>query len=158
MDFNNLFSRIINPENEIITFAAQQGDADAQYLLGLYFCTGEECVPDFKEAVKWFRKAAEQGHSDAQNNLGVCYSNGDGVSQNFKEAIKWYRKAAEQGNVSAQLNLAICYTDDQNVIPDYQEAVNGIAKQLNRDIPTHNFVLVFVMLTAMASLKMVKKL
>ena len=43
--------------------AAEQGDPDAQFHLGL--CYDEGCgVPENKaEAIKWFQKAAEQGHA-----------------------------------------------------------------------------------------------
>jgi TPR repeat protein len=56
---------------------------------------GEGVAQDYKEAVKWYRKAAEQGVVDGQYNLGWMYDKGKGVVQDYKEAVKWYRKAAE---------------------------------------------------------------
>ena len=41
--------------------AAEQGDADAQYNLGLMYDNGNGVPQDYKEAVKWYRLAAEQG-------------------------------------------------------------------------------------------------
>jgi len=64
---------------------------------------------NYREAVKWFRKAAEQGHAEAQNNLGVCYYRGEGVPQDDKEAVYWWRKAAEQGFAAAQNHLGWIY-------------------------------------------------
>ena len=49
--------------------AAEQGDADAQYNLGISYDRGEGVPQDYVEAVKWYRKAAEQGDADAQNKL-----------------------------------------------------------------------------------------
>ena len=46
--------------------AADQGDADAQFNLGVMYYNGEGVPEDDKEAVKWWRKAAEQGHAEAQ--------------------------------------------------------------------------------------------
>ena len=46
--------------------AAEQGDAVAQYTLGIMYSEGEGVSQDYKKAVKWFRKAAEQGDSAAQ--------------------------------------------------------------------------------------------
>jgi TPR repeat protein len=46
--------------------AAEQGDADAQLLLGIMYNNGEGVLQDYKEAVKWFRLAAEQGDANAQ--------------------------------------------------------------------------------------------
>jgi len=62
-------------------------------------------VQDFKEAVKWFRKAAEQGNADAQYALGRAYHEGQGVDYNYTEAVKWLKKAAEQGQSDAIYRL-----------------------------------------------------
>lgn len=89
----------------IIYELADQGDAKAQYDLGLLKAKNQGVEKDFKEAVKWYRKAAEQGDDDAQYNLGVMYENGQGVEKDDKKAVKWYRKAAEQGDEDAKVAL-----------------------------------------------------
>ncbi len=53
--------------------AAEQGDADAQFRLGVMYHEGEGVSQDYTEAAKWSRKAAEQGDASAQINLGVMY-------------------------------------------------------------------------------------
>ncbi len=58
-------------EFEIIKEAAEQGDAEAQYSLGVCYAYGKGVEQDYKEAVKWYTAAAEQGHVKAQFNLGV---------------------------------------------------------------------------------------
>ena len=52
---------------------AAEGDAAAQYDLGLMYALGwVEGVPqDYGEAVRWYRLAADQGHAAAQFNLGA---------------------------------------------------------------------------------------
>ena len=40
---------------------AEQGDAAAQYNLGLMYDNGQGVPQDYAEAVKWYRLAAEQG-------------------------------------------------------------------------------------------------
>ena len=90
---------------------AEQGDAEAQFCMGVRYTNGRGVEQDDEEAVKWYRKAAEQGNASAQCNLGWCYDNGEGVEQDYEEAAKWYRKAAEQGNASAQYNLGVRYTN-----------------------------------------------
>ena len=75
--------------------AAEQGDADAQYNLGVCYDNGRGVPQDYAEAVKWYRKAAEQGDADAQYNLGVCYIFGRGVKRDCEEAEKWFIKAVE---------------------------------------------------------------
>ena len=88
---------------------ANQGDASAQFNLGLMYDKGQGVPQNHAEAVKWYRLAADQGDASAQYNLGVMYANGQGVPQNYAEAVKWYRLAADQGDASAQYNLGVMY-------------------------------------------------
>ncbi len=62
---------------------AEQGDALAQYNLGIMYCNGQGVPQDYKEAVKWYRLSAEQGDVDAQLKLGVSYGMGRGVLKNY---------------------------------------------------------------------------
>ena len=101
---------------------AEQGDAKAQYNLGLMYRKGQGVPQDDAEAVGWWRKAAEQGNAGAQNNLGVMYRNGHGVPQDDAEAVGWWRKAAEQGDANAQYNLGLIYKNGQGVPQDEAQA------------------------------------
>src|SRR5437660_1796183 len=76
---------------------ADQGDAQAQYNLGVMYDDGQGVPQNDAEAMKWYRKAAEQGEDRAQNNLASMYASGQGVPQNYAEAMKWFRRAADQG-------------------------------------------------------------
>ncbi len=49
---------------------AEQGDADAQFNLGMMYDYGKSVPHDYGEALKWYRKSAVQGDARAQNNLG----------------------------------------------------------------------------------------
>ena len=62
---------------------AEQGNAIAQYNLGMIYQNGYGVIQDYAEAVKWYRLATEQGHADAQYNLGVMYESGNGVVQDY---------------------------------------------------------------------------
>ncbi len=73
---------------------AEQGDADAQYNLGVMYSNGEGVPQDDAEAVKWYRNAAEQGYAQAQYNLGIKYDNGEGVPQDYAQAHMWFNLAA----------------------------------------------------------------
>jgi TPR repeat protein len=87
--------------------AAERGNANAQFNLGLLYYLGEGVEQDEEEAFHWYKKAAEQGNANAQCNLGYMYDLGEGVERNPEEAEKWYRKAAERGCTSAQFNLIL---------------------------------------------------
>ena len=111
---------------------AKDGDAYAQYILGLIYFKGEEVPKDYKEAVKWYRRSAEQGYAPAQLNLGVMHHMGEGVPQDDKQAVKWYRKLAEkQGQVIAQYNLGLIHSKGYGSPEgpqDYKEAVKWYRK------------------------------
>ena len=102
--------------------AAEQGDASAQFKMGLRYDLGVGVPQNYTEAVKWLRKAAEQGDASAQYNLGSMYNDGLGVSQDPVEALQWFRKAAEQGDASAQKNLGAMYGRGQGVTQNHTEA------------------------------------
>ena len=75
---------------------AEQGNADAQYNLGLMYDLGEGVPRDDAEAVKWYRLAAEQESARAQYNLCFMYAMGEGVPRDYVEALKWLNLAAAQ--------------------------------------------------------------
>ena len=82
--------------------AAERGNAEAQYNLGLCYEKGDGVEENYYQAVYWYKKAAERGYIDAQFNLGVCYDYGKGVEQDYVQAAYWYKKAAEQGDAMAK--------------------------------------------------------
>jgi TPR repeat protein len=86
---------------------AEQGDAVAEYSVGLMYLRGHGVPQDDSEAIKWYRRAAGRGLASAQNNLGLMYEKGRGVPQDDATARKWYRKAAEQGYAHARHNLKL---------------------------------------------------
>ena len=77
---------------------AEQGDASAQYNLGLTYDNGIGVPQDFAEAVQWYRRAAKQGLAGAQANLGVMYANGEGVPQDYVAAHRFLNLAGAKGN------------------------------------------------------------
>ena len=97
---------------------AEQGDASAQFSLGVMYANGEGILKNDAEAVRWYRLAAEQGNASAQFNLGVMHAGGRGVLKDDAEAVRWYRLAAEQGVASAQLNLGLMYATGEGVLKD----------------------------------------
>ena len=80
---------------------AEQGNADAQFILGAAYSIGEGVEKSYSQAVYWYRKAAEQGEAIAQYNLGKAYYNGEGVEQSKSKALYWLRKACNNQNDEA---------------------------------------------------------
>ena len=106
---------IAAPDFDETMAAAKQGEAYAQYNLGVMYEYGEGVPENDTEAVRWYRKAADQGLSSAQYNLGVMLDLGNGVPENDTEAVKWFRKAADQGHAKAQSNLGVMYATGEGV-------------------------------------------
>ena len=79
---------------------AEQGDAKAQFNLGVMYDDGLGVKQDDFEAVKWYRKAAEQGNAHAQALLGFAYLLGKGVQFNKSLAKEWFGKACDNGRQS----------------------------------------------------------
>ena len=104
--------------------AADQGDADAQYSLGVSYANGEGVPQKHREAVKWYRKAAEQGDAKAQFNLGRRYALGEGIPQNDSEAYFWAILASVNGDEnSVKLRDLVA----QRLTPEQRAAVQNRA-------------------------------
>ena len=120
---------------------AEQGDAVAQFYLGLMYRKGQGVPQDEAAAAQWFRRAAEQGVAEAQNILGLLmYDQGKGVPQDdYKAAAQWFRRAAEQGVAKAQYNLGVMYSQGEGVLKDYVHAhmwANIAASEGNKNAVT----------------------
>jgi S1-C subfamily serine protease len=114
--------------------AAEQGEALAQYNLGVLYANGIGVQKDAAEAVRWYRRAAEQGDAIAQFNLGTMYRKGEGIAKDPEEAAHWYRKAAEQGLASAQYNLGVCFHTGSGVAKDDAEAARWFRKAADQGL------------------------
>ena len=84
--------------------AAQGGDPEAQYYVGVLYEKGAEGQPNFSQAASWYEKAAERGISRAAVNLGRLYEQGLGVEKNDDTARAWYAKASglREGQASSR--------------------------------------------------------
>jgi TPR repeat protein len=79
--------------------AAERGDAEAQFNLGVMFenASGDNryVVEDRRpEALKWFLAAAEQGLPRAQIKLAELYAGEPGSAESTVKACGWYLRAA----------------------------------------------------------------
>jgi hypothetical protein len=81
---------------------AQQGNAEAQVVLGEIYEKGLGGTADPAQAAQWYSKSAEQGNSRAQIDLGHLYEKGLGVKKNTRTALKWYRKGSGFANSGLQ--------------------------------------------------------
>lgn len=116
--------------------AAEAGDSEAQFFVGVRYAEGEGVPRDYRAAVAWYRRAAEQGHATAQRMLGAMYARGRGVAQDYTVAYKWLTLASvrgEESTVQARDALATLMTpaqiaDAQRVAREGVEAHRGGGK------------------------------
>ncbi|MBA4423550.1 MAG: hypothetical protein C0390_10730 [Syntrophus sp. (in: bacteria)] len=101
----------------------EQGDAVAQFKVGLIYYFGQGIPRDYLESLNWFKKAARKGHLLAQYNAGYMHEKGEGTPQDYVEAAKYYRQAAERGNQMSQYNLGYMYEKGLGVNRDEVQAL-----------------------------------
>ncbi len=106
---------------------AEQGDALAQYQVGMLYHKGRGVPQDDRQARKWYAKAAAQGQPKAQFSLGTLYFNGEGGSKDYQQALRWFRLAAHQGEALAQTKLAIMYDDGNGMPKDKVQAYKWLS-------------------------------
>lgn len=85
--------------------AAEDGDKQAQVVIGNLYYLGLGVRRDRYEAARWYLKAALAGHIPAQVNLGQMYWNGLGVPRNVAKSVGWYHLASTAGSEVAETHL-----------------------------------------------------
>ena len=138
---------------------AEEGDAEAQWLLGNAYLFGRGVEKNKEEAERLWKLAeqnrkankpadlvtktasspnltgntlayAQAGDARLQNEMGnMCYS-GDGMPEDKEQAVEWWQKAAEQGNYEAQISLVNAYRIGTGV-PKDEKVANYWLKQAN---------------------------
>ncbi|MES9920965.1 MAG: tetratricopeptide repeat protein [Candidatus Thiodiazotropha sp.] len=79
--------------------AAEQGEADGAYGMGMLYATGEGVAQDLFEAVRWFEKAADAGHPQAIDLLATAYLNGGlALTKDSAKAIDLLERGAALGH------------------------------------------------------------
>ena len=124
---------------------AEQGNADAQFILAGMYYDGIGGPQDYKESIKWYRLAAEQGNPDFQSILARMYFDGRGVQKDYFEAAKWYQRAAEQGNSKDQAKLGWMYANNRGVPLNYKEAIKWykLAAEQHNDWAQYNLGILY---------------
>lgn len=153
------------------TKAANQGDKNAQFNLGVCYSEGKGCVPDLQKAAYWYKKSGKAqaelsrlyereaynkdvqeyyrqvqrdaylGDEKAQIIMAQAYAMGIAREQDPAKAIEWYMKAAEQGNETAINNLGAVYLSGNIVPKDLKKAIFWFEKGAQMDNPKFDYLL-----------------
>jgi uncharacterized protein len=73
--------------------AAEAGEAEAEFDLGLLYAQGLGVRRDLSEAANWYHKAAQKGNAEAQFALGQMHSRGWGVPRDLADSMRWMQMA-----------------------------------------------------------------
>ena len=126
MSFSSLrrwFSRADRPSAEVTSNLPDPPGAQAQFLSGLKYASGEGVAQDYTQAAQCYSQAAEQDHSLAQLHLAMLYWQGQGVARDEAKSLMWMTKAAKLGNAEAQYRLGV----QQHLL--FREGSNGTAAE-----------------------------
>ena len=102
--------------------AADQGDVQAQYWVGMMEAQGVGTERNIERAACWIAAAAEQGQALSISLLGLMRIQHIGLPKNSNEGVRLIRKAAEQGMPKARYRLGYMYLKGNHLPPDAQQA------------------------------------
>jgi TPR repeat protein len=112
--------------------AAQQGHADALFLLGVSQIKGQGTQVNQSAGLKNIRKAANKGQRVAQFTLGYLYKKGVIKSKSGKASLKsanqWFKLSADQALPVAQVALGTHYAKGMGVEKDLTQAATWFRK------------------------------
>lgn len=118
--------------------AAEQGDADGMFGLGVMLAAGEGVKKDLLEARRWITSAAEKGQQQAINVIAQAYLSGElGVAdkeRNSQDALRWVEQAANNDYLPAIDALAEAYragtglpvSANEKLAADYRAQANRL--------------------------------
>ena len=110
--------------------AAQAGDPNAMYLLGLQHYAGLYMPRNMAAARKWFGKAHEAGSAAGTNALGVIYYEALGAGPDYTYAMELFVESADAGNAKAMRNIGRMYEGGHGVEADNAEALMWYGKAM----------------------------
>lgn len=104
--------------------AAEQGDAEAQYQLGLGYVTSLDFEPNPAEALNWWRKAAVQQHPESLFTLGMWYMWRHLPGGN--EAVSFYKYVLEQWSKNARSYFGVTSLFELDILQDDKDAATWL--------------------------------
>lgn len=94
--------------------AADHGENDLAFKVGLCFITGTGCEEDDVQGYKYLKQGADAGIAEAQYRVGLCLLEGIGTSVNHVAGEEYLRAAACNNHPQAQLGLSKIFFNDGN--------------------------------------------
>jgi TPR repeat protein len=95
-----------NTDLRALQVAAEAGQPEGMYQLGLRYENGRDLPKNDAQAAVWYRKASDSGHGSAMFSLGGLYAAGRGVPKDLPEAYKWFDLSSKHGFKDEKLRAA----------------------------------------------------
>ena len=112
--------------------AAEEGNPNAQAILGTMYKRGWGVERNDSQAYEWLEKSAQQGNKMAQNNLAGLYTR-DNTQNNDDKALQLLHQSAEERNdVAANYNLGVMYENGYGTEVDLKKAEYYFSKAAAR--------------------------
>lgn len=121
--------------SEALLKAAESGDAEAQFQLGLIYLYGNQEPKDARKAFEWFSRAAAQNVVPAKRELGVLLASGEGCEPDLARAVQLLSDAADDLDPGALYHLGLMYENGIGVPKDMQRAVRLLAYAASMGYP-----------------------
>lgn len=100
---------------------AIEGNAEAQYQVGLIYHDGQGVPKDPCVSVVWMEKAARQSHPRAALMMGFTFFFGSGVRENLELAYRWASLAHKVGHPEAESQMFVFGHD---LTPEQKSAID----------------------------------
>jgi uncharacterized protein len=111
--------------------AADAGDANSLFQLGVFYLKGDGVTQSFEKTVELWTKSADKGNLLAKQNLAFLYLHGKGVDKNSEKGMSLLKEAADSGLVTANYNLGLIYYEGKLAKANKNQALEWFAKAGN---------------------------
>jgi len=104
---------------QVLIEDAENGIAEAQFVLASMYAKGQGVPQNYQEAIKWYYPLAKK-QATKQREINFYY---EWRKSNIPQALKSLTNKAENGSAKAQNNLGMIYAHGQYVPQDDQKAI-----------------------------------
>lgn len=112
--------------------AAEQGHANAQFILSLLYGTGRGVDANADEAENWYQKATEQGRNEKEFDTNMLFRDCASARENIGLVVAWHEKMAYAGYVEAMCNFAYMHESGWGAEVDEDQAKQWYEKAVQQ--------------------------
>ena len=107
---------------EKLKSSAENGNVEAQLMIGSAYLNANIVDTNCKEGVRWYKLAAANGNGVAQHNLGGLYFDGQCVPINYVYGYMWWSLAVAQNDTELDKRILNGYATNKMTREQVSEA------------------------------------